>query len=148
MLSFLRRSAPKLRLKLATILCNSDPLTTRRRHSTTTGLYGFDHLKSPKGFQRFVDDAIERSGELVEYISGMPASAEIIRAMDEISNTVCCVVDSAELCRHTHPDRLLISAFLDFFDIIFLYLDEANKASLRINDYLHYLNTNHTLLMP
>lgn len=121
MLSFLRRSAPKLRLKLATVLCNSDPLTTRRRHSTTTGLYGFDHLKSPKGFQRFVDDAIERSvilfrnkipvsvhhilislaleifllilffrsGELVEYISGMPASAEIIRAMDEISNTVC-----------------------------------------------------------
>lgn len=25
-----------------------------------TGLYGFDHLKTPKGFQRMVDDAIER----------------------------------------------------------------------------------------
>lgn len=25
-----------------------------------TGLYGFNHLKTPKGFQRFVDDAIER----------------------------------------------------------------------------------------
>lgn len=70
-----------------------------------------------------MDDAIERSGELVEYISGMPTSAEIIRAMDEISNTVCCVVDSAELCRHTHPDRE--------------FVEEANKASMRINDYLH-----------
>lgn len=29
-----------------------------------------------------------RSGVLVTFISGMPSSAEIIRAMDEISNTV------------------------------------------------------------
>ena len=29
-----------------------------------------------------------RSGELVNYISSMPSSAEIVRAMDEISNTV------------------------------------------------------------
>ncbi|XP_057952770.1 mitochondrial intermediate peptidase, mitochondrial isoform X2 [Malania oleifera] len=61
----------------------------------------------------------------------MPSSADIIRAMDEISDTVCSVVDSAELCRHTHPDR-------DF-------VEEANKASMRINEYLHYLNTNHAL---
>ncbi|KAL0843971.1 hypothetical protein Bca101_017217 [Brassica carinata] len=52
-----------------------------------TGLYGFDHLKTAKGFQRFVADAIERSGELVSYISGMPSSPEIIKAMDEISDT-------------------------------------------------------------
>ncbi|KAI9123372.1 hypothetical protein K1719_004672 [Acacia pycnantha] len=31
----------------------------------------------------------------------LPAStSEIVRAMDEISDTVCSVVDSAELCRH------------------------------------------------
>ncbi|KAL6131881.1 hypothetical protein ACLB2K_070254 [Fragaria x ananassa] len=132
MLSLLRSSASKLRLRPAPISCKSDPHQTRRHlSSTATGLYGFQHLKSPKGFQRFVDDAIERSGELVEFISGMPSSAEIIKAMDEISNTVCCVVDSAELCRHTHPNRE--------------FVEEANKASMRINEYLHYLNTNHTL---
>ncbi|XP_058205215.1 mitochondrial intermediate peptidase, mitochondrial [Rhododendron vialii] len=96
-----------------------------------TGLYGFDHLKTANGFRRFVDEAIERSGELVNYVSGMPSSREIIRAMDEISDTVCSVVDSAELCRHTHPDRE--------------FVEEANKASLRINEYIHYLNTNHAL---
>ncbi|XP_061997605.1 mitochondrial intermediate peptidase, mitochondrial [Rosa rugosa] len=128
----LRSSVSKLRLRPANISCNSDPLPTLRNYSSTaTGLYGFRHLNSPKGFQRFVDDAIERSGELVEFISGMPSSAEIIKAMDEISNTVCCVVDSAELCRHTHPNRE--------------FVEEANKASMRINEYLHYLNTNHTL---
>lgn len=30
-----------------------------------------------------------RSGELVAYIAGMPSSAEVVRAMDEISDTVC-----------------------------------------------------------
>ncbi|VVA10969.1 Hypothetical predicted protein [Prunus dulcis] len=109
------------------------PITTRRRYafSTASGLYGFDHLKTPIGFRRFVDDAIERSGELVAYISGMPSSAEIIRAMDEISNRVWSVIDSAELCRQTHPDRE--------------FVEEAIKASIRVNEYLHYLNTNHTL---
>ncbi|KAL8217979.1 hypothetical protein R6Q57_021352 [Mikania cordata] len=96
-----------------------------------TGLYGCHHLKNPKGFQRIVDDAIERSNELVGYISRMSSSSEIIDAMDEISNTVCQVVDSAELCRHTHPDRE--------------FVDEALKASMRINEYLHHLNTNLTL---
>ncbi|CAA0836711.1 Probable mitochondrial intermediate peptidase-mitochondrial [Striga hermonthica] len=96
-----------------------------------TGLYGFDHLRTPKGFQRMVDDAIERSNELVNYIAGMPSAPEIINAMDEISDTVCTVVDSAELCRHTHPDRE--------------FVEEANKASLRINEYLHFLNSNCSL---
>ncbi|CAI9774984.1 unnamed protein product [Fraxinus pennsylvanica] len=96
-----------------------------------TGLYGFDHLKTPKGFQRMVDDAIERSNELVNYIAGMPSGPEIIDAMDEISNAVCTVIDSAELCRHTHPARE--------------FVEEAGNASLRINEYLHYLNSNCTL---
>ncbi|KAL2453680.1 Mitochondrial intermediate peptidase [Abeliophyllum distichum] len=88
-----------------------------------TGLYGFDHLKTPRGFQRMVDDAIERSNELVKYIAGMPSGPDIIKAMDEISNAVCTVIDSAELCRHTHPDRE--------------FAEEASKASLRINEYLN-----------
>ncbi|GAB2265363.1 Mitochondrial intermediate peptidase [Dionaea muscipula] len=100
-----------------------------------TGLYGFHQLKSAKGFQRFVDDAIERAGELVNYLSTMPSPAEIIRAMDEISDTVCSVVDSAELCRNTHPDRE--------------FVDEANKAAVRMSEYLHvrhlFLNTDHIL---
>uniref|UniRef100_A0A2P2M062 Putative mitochondrial intermediate peptidase isoform X3 n=1 Tax=Rhizophora mucronata TaxID=61149 RepID=A0A2P2M062_RHIMU len=90
--------------------CFSSRPLPRQAGATTTGLYGFDHLKSPKGFQRFVDEAIERSGELVGAISSTSSSAEIVRAMDEISDTVCSVVDSAELCRNTHPDRFTESS--------------------------------------
>ncbi|PNX80830.1 mitochondrial intermediate peptidase-like protein, partial [Trifolium pratense] len=62
-------------------------LLLRRRNFSTTGLYGISHLKSPKGFQSFVDEAIQRSGELVSYISTKPSASEIMRAMDEISDT-------------------------------------------------------------
>ncbi|XP_057453814.1 mitochondrial intermediate peptidase, mitochondrial isoform X1 [Lotus japonicus] len=112
-----------------------NPLPLRRTFSSSssspTGLYGFSHLKAPKGFHSFVDEAIQRSAELVSYISSKPPASEIMRAMDEISNTVCCVVDSAELCRLTHPNRE--------------FVEEASKASMKINEYLHYLNTNHDL---
>ncbi|WVY99314.1 hypothetical protein V8G54_025384 [Vigna mungo] len=102
-----------------------------RAFSAPTGLYGFPHLKTAKGFQSFVDEAIQRSGELISYICAKQPASEVMRAMDEISDTVCSVVDSAELCRHTHPDRE--------------FVEEASKASMRINEYLHHLNTNHDL---
>ncbi|KAF3335176.1 putative mitochondrial intermediate peptidase [Carex littledalei] len=98
--------------------------------SEEMGLYGFSVLRTAKGFTRFVDDAIQRP-ELVSHISKLPPSMEIISTMDEISNTVCSVIDSAELCRNTHPDRE--------------YVKEADKASMRICEYLQELNTNTTL---
>ncbi|XP_074368534.1 mitochondrial intermediate peptidase, mitochondrial isoform X2 [Apium graveolens] len=70
-------------------------------------------------------------GELIDYISGMPSSKEILKAMDEISDTVCTVLDSTTLCRHTHPDRE--------------FVQEATKALMRMNEYLHFLNTNQSL---
>ncbi|XP_020589998.1 probable mitochondrial intermediate peptidase, mitochondrial isoform X5 [Phalaenopsis equestris] len=91
--------------------------------SDETGLYGFQVLKTAKGFRRFVDEAIESADDLVSRISQMPPSEEVIKAMDDISNTVCSVIDSAELCRNTHPDRE--------------FVEEANKASMRISEYLH-----------
>ncbi|XP_028052419.1 mitochondrial intermediate peptidase, mitochondrial isoform X2 [Camellia sinensis] len=120
MSALIRRSTSNLPFRVWT---NHRFHTSTAPHVKDTGLYGFHHLKTPNGFRRFVDEAIERSGELVNYISGMPSPAEIIRAMDEISDTVCSVVDSAELCRHTHPDREFVV--------------EANKAAMRINEYLH-----------
>ncbi|VFQ77549.1 unnamed protein product [Cuscuta campestris] len=96
-----------------------------------TGLYGYSHLKTAKGFQRFAEDAIERSTELLNHISSMPSAPEIIRKLDEISDTVCSVIDAAELCRHTHPDRE--------------FVEEASRASSRLNNFLHYLNSNQSI---
>ncbi|XP_022941716.1 mitochondrial intermediate peptidase, mitochondrial isoform X1 [Cucurbita moschata] len=139
MLSLIRKTTRKVSSGAVLKSCYLNCLSSRSIHAAAsaphegaaTGLYGFEQLKSPKGFRRFVDEAIERSGELVTFISSMPSSAEVIRAMDEISNRVCSVFDSAELCRQTHPDRE--------------FVEEANKAAMRMSEYFHFLNTNHTL---
>ncbi|KAK9291371.1 hypothetical protein L1049_019317 [Liquidambar formosana] len=86
MSTLIRRTTANLRRNPPLTACNSDSLRTRhhRFHTSVapqnkdTGLYGFDHLKTPKGFQRFVDEAIERQ-----------------------------------------------------------FVEEANKAAMRINEYLH-----------
>ncbi|XP_031484257.1 mitochondrial intermediate peptidase, mitochondrial isoform X2 [Nymphaea colorata] len=107
-------------------------LTSPTAHQQAeTGLYGFEQLKTPKGFRYLVKDAIKRSEELIAYISRLPPSEDVIRAMDEISDTVCSVVDSAELCRNTHPDSEFVK--------------EADKASVEMNAFLHLLNTNQSL---
>lgn len=96
-----------------------------------TGLYGYDVLKSANGFQAFAQAAIEKAEELIDRIGQMPPSMETIRLFDDLSDTVCTVVDSAELCRNTHPDME--------------FVQEASQASLKMYEYLHRLNSN-TLL--
>lgn len=93
-----------------------------------TGLYGYDVLKSANGFQAFAQAAIEKSEELIDRIKQSPPSMETIRLFDDLSDTICTVVDSAELCRNTHPD-------LDF-------VQEASQASMKMYEYLHRLNSN------
>ncbi|XWS61019.1 hypothetical protein CRYUN_Cryun07bG0089800 [Craigia yunnanensis] len=147
MWNFIRRRDPKIHVKrLLKPYVNHRHFRTRavdRQNASPTGLYGFDHLKSPEGFKRFVDDAIESSGELVDYISGMPSSAEIIRAMDEISDTghrrsVLLLIPRNTVDKLIRPDIYKFCCFRGF-------VEEANKATMRINEYLHFLNTNHTL---
>ncbi|KAJ7567508.1 hypothetical protein O6H91_02G150900 [Diphasiastrum complanatum] len=95
------------------------------------GLYGYDLLKTAKGFRVFAQVAIERSEELISHIKQLPPSMDVVWAMDDISNTVCTVVDAAELCRNTHPDKE--------------FVEEANQASMEMYKFLHHLNTNHAL---
>ncbi|CAM6092610.1 unnamed protein product [Calypogeia fissa] len=95
------------------------------------GLYGYGLLKSPHGFNTFAQEAIERSEEIVSRIQEMPPSMEVIRAFDDISDVVCTVVDAAELCRNTHPDKE--------------FVHEANKASMKLYEYLQYLNSHQVL---
>lgn len=130
-------------------------------------------------FIRFV--FVFRSGELVAYISGMPSSAEIIRAMDEISNTVrshslsnslflrvvglilCYTLQLhrsvLSLTPRSFVDKLILTGYysLNFFDFFYCcsflcfgislsiftwlcireFVEEAIKASIRVNEYLH-----------
>lgn len=91
------------------------------------GLYGYEVLKTAKGFRIFAQDAIEKSEDLIRSIQEMPPSMKVIYLMDDISDTVSTVVDAAELCRNTHPDKE--------------FVEEANHASMKVYEYLQYLNS-------
>lgn len=95
------------------------------------GLYGYEILKTAKGFRIFAQDAIDKSEIIIRNIKDMPPSMGVIRAMDDISDTVCSVVDAAELCRNTHPDKE--------------YVEESNHASMKVYEYLQYLNSHPVL---
>jgi intermediate peptidase len=60
--------------------------------------------------------------ELINNILTAPPGLETITLLDEISDTVCRVVDAAELCRNTHPQRPFVLA--------------ANDSYLKLHTYL------------
>lgn len=68
MSSLIRKTTRKLSSEAVLKSCYWNCLRFRSIHApasapqkgAATGLYGFDHLNSPKGFRRFVDEAIER----------------------------------------------------------------------------------------
>ncbi|GBG84589.1 hypothetical protein CBR_g38872 [Chara braunii] len=55
------------------------------------GLFGYALLTEPKGFRTMTSEAIERSEELIARLKMTPPSIEIVKLLDEISNTVRAV---------------------------------------------------------
>jgi hypothetical protein len=72
------------------------------------GLYGYEGLMEPQGFRGLVREAIETTEGIIHDIRHAVPSVATVRGLDDISNTVCTVLDAAELCRNTHPDRWVL----------------------------------------
>eukprot|EP00850_Spirogloea_muscicola_P012956 SM000086S23008 [mRNA] locus=s86:76943:81851:+ [translate_table: standard] len=96
-----------------------------------TGLFGYEELREARGFRRMVRDAIAKSEGLIEDVRTTQPSVEVVRKLDNISNTVCLVLDAAELCRNVHSDRE--------------YVEEADKAFMELSQYVQKLNTSKVL---
>lgn len=72
------------------------------------GLYGYEGLMEPQGFRGLVREAIETTEGIIHGIRHAVPSVATVKGLDDISNTVCTVLDAAELCRNTHPDRWVL----------------------------------------
>jgi intermediate peptidase len=67
-------------------------------------------LHSPADFQRLGDEAAAVVARLSQMaISGNLEGMEFLEAFDEISDSLCLVLDTAELCRSVHPDPVMPS---------------------------------------
>jgi intermediate peptidase len=65
-------------------------------------------LHSPADFHRLGKEAaqmVERLSEMA--ISSQLEGMEFLEAFDEISDSLCLVLDTAELCRSVHPDPVM-----------------------------------------
>jgi len=107
--------------------------STRTRTSTSTststtraGVYGLRGLSAPDDFKTVANEAMEKCATLARALKTAPAHAHSVRALDEISDAVCAVVDVAEVCRHTHPNREFVQA--------------AERAYVELQDYVATLN--------
>jgi intermediate peptidase len=119
-----------------------------------SGLYGLVGLQAPRDFERLAVDAIDRVNDIIsdikrtqneKVVQGCRGNAKgdvtvikdkigtwreknIVHQLDEISDTICAVVDVAELCRNTHPDREFVQA--------------AERTYLKLQNFVQTLNGN------
>jgi len=99
------------------------------------GLFSIPGLIYPNDFQRLTKQAIQESDSLRSSIPGSIESQNQARdalyQLDQISRTVCNVIDAAELCRSAHADPQ--------------WRDAANTAFFELQDYIATLNTDQRL---
>ena len=114
----------------------------RNHASSKPGAFGLPHLHDASDFQGLSKHAIERCNEIrsalaislkrVESGQSLP-SEDTLLLLDSISNEVCSVIDTAELCRNIHDDQTFRQA--------------AEDAFSQLSAYIHELNTDPTLYM-
>jgi intermediate peptidase len=91
------------------------------------GLFALEALKEPAGFLRLADDAMRRSDDLrAAVIKGNLVGHPMLQVLDAMSDTICLVIDAAELCRNVHPDDKYREAAEECFDKMAGYISELN----------------------
>lgn len=114
---------------------NSGFLTAFRRSGKSTasvGLFNNPSFATAAGFEQAASDTIERAELIVERIWRSPENGEsemrkVVKNLDRLSDTLCCVIDMAEFIRNAHPDANIMEA--------------ANNAYSRLCSYMNTLNT-------
>ncbi|CAI5513019.1 unnamed protein product, partial [Closterium sp. Naga37s-1] len=76
-------------------------------------------------------NAIARTEALLQEVAAAPPSLRTVCLLDEMSDTLCRVLDAAELCRNVHPNRE--------------FVDAANEAFVKLSAYVQALNSNQQL---
>jgi Zn-dependent oligopeptidase len=77
--------------------------------TTGGGLFGVKGLKTAQDFPRLATEAVAEVENLVALVANCKASGQmrgrtLVAILDQISDTICLVMDAAELCRSAHPD--------------------------------------------
>jgi intermediate peptidase len=100
--------------------------------AASVGLFNNPNFATAAGFEQAASDTIERAQLIVERIWRAPENGEeemrrVVKNLDRLSDTLCCVIDMAEFIRNAHPDTTILEA--------------ANNAYSNLCSYMNTLNT-------
>eukprot|EP00127_Corallochytrium_limacisporum_P000366 Clim_evm61s11 gene=Clim_evmTU61s11 len=91
-----------------------------------TGLFGIEHLTHPSGYAAYQREALATAARLIREIKTHGPSRATIDRFDELSDTICLVVDSCEFLRSRHPDPNHVRAAQDTWQSLHTYVTQLN----------------------
>lgn len=94
-----------------------------------TGLFKNESLTSPLGLVQFSKQSLEDAKLLVkEMLSDKSRQGKLdyIKKLDQLSDTLCRVIDVAEFIRIVHPSSKWIDAAQQTHEILFEYMNQLN----------------------
>ncbi|TDH72120.1 hypothetical protein CCR75_001239 [Bremia lactucae] len=95
------------------------------------GLFQLPNLHAPSDFPRLTQDVKLQCLQLRQELAVSTTGIQTLRALDDISNAICSVIDAAELCRNVHPIEDFRRA--------------ASKCFTELSDFIQNLNADKNL---
>jgi len=108
------------------------PSSSSSSSSSRRGLFSIPTLHQPSDFQRLAQEAMTECDTLRQTLASVstPTSLhqaqDILRLLDDVSQTVCNVIDAAEVCRSVHVSPSWRDASQQAFDTISDYIALLN----------------------
>eukprot|EP01134_Creolimax_fragrantissima_P003040 CFRG3040T1 len=106
----------------------------------TTGILNKQDLKSSDGFRTYADKAFKQSATLRQQIYKCEPGVQVVELMDELSDTLCAVVDLTEFVRNVHPTADYRRACEDICQRTHAHFEELNTDT-KLSDALRRVTT-------
>ena len=116
-------------------------------HCLRHASFGFPSLRRPEDCLRVAHDASARSETLVQQVAAGSSTPTVasLRALDDLSATLCNVLDTMELARNVHPEADFIEAANDAYQVLSARLAEINTDDRLHRSVVAVLEHTHTL---
>jgi len=130
---------------------NKPTISASPRNPQDVGLFSLPNLHKPQDFLSIANDAMADCNSLRQTIrSSLETSAlsprETLHVLDDISNTVCSVIDASELCRSVHSSPQWRHAASTAFQMLSEYIAELN-ADVSLYQSLVPITSNPTVML-
>lgn len=126
--NFLVRNVPPLQGHFRNLSSRVRDLSSNS-NASGDGLFTIPGLCKPSDFVRLAANAMAKCNSLRSsaILTSVAEPTEVLHLLDEISNTICSVIDASELCRSVHVDSHWRHSAGDAFQLLSEYIAELNS---------------------